>query len=1370
MLMFVLILALICLAIIFIIPNTRQRFLDEVNGIIENANEENKEVEVYEDGSIELTDDSAIVESVAIVNKTTGTGPFDENDEPGNDSSDSNNVVRSFDTVTYEIEANISVNDSDNGSSDAKKYSSFRGGIINVEARIPQENAGIMKWSIEDMTWTEGTGKLSEDGLTFTGQYKMDENKITIPGKQTISVVLKVEGARNGTKLNPTFKVWMQGNETDSSKEGYEAKEISDNEGITVSAKAGFNIQLKQASRYQVKTSVDFGDGNGEVPGRMYGMGVIIQLYNQDTARGLKGLEYPKGDITFDIQTKLEAVETLSNGQQITSDITNLATPRLWNYKINVGQLSQNPTYGNIPDRNMYFGDYTGYDDAWAPYGTYRTTRPEGVIYNSGNIVMQEQGNVIHTTINGYEFNGEFPKYNDYYAESTSVTYGENIGCFSTGFFQIFVPDNEETLKDRDYYLTVEDKNMVINTVSGQKITNQSKTDDDSKRLQHYVTKPGKYYHGIYLYEDDGKSYLNYDVANMKHGKGNIGKNQNIQVSAIIGQNQDNDIGTEIKSVNKLVKFDGDGLEPILFDDNEKFHIGLESTDTMTFKAWYVTKKDGTNWIDETERNNANIENLNMYEDLENIPAGYVCVGMYFESQGGILNVLQGFDKQNIRIRLKIKDTAKIVKTYGIMQDDDYWTVTLDRTTQTALNPDAEYPEPVFSNHNYTYVQTQYDENGQIVTGTHNGGYNWGNTVLVVGADSSIGIKAIDDDSGEEKTTYDLGRNENVVTLETTPTLKDLDSQVPSGITGATVRIKETLPKGLTYVPGSSNYGEPIETIQNDDGTTTYVWDIYNCTVGQEIEPLVIKAEINQDMKNGDTLDVTAVIEPDRELIGLSALEFRTASTGIQIVNLSSHSLTKEAGTRIIENNGEITYKVTYQNKTDYSMPDFQLLDILPYNGDGRGSSFNGTYTLKDVKVTQTTSGSEVPNDNLSLYTTTNVDARKITPKDEGIGVSEIWNKKEIGSLIEEPVTVVALKGEIAPNTKVEMEITLKTNNNRGGDIYANSVTAQTSKATEVITSTNSEVNVVKRTIEGNVWYDTNENGIKDEDEGYANRIEVELLKSDGTKAVDVNGNEVPNMLTDENGKYSFSNLPMGEYKVKIYTENKYKLTTANVGSNQEINSKFEENNGNKESYVITTLNGIQSPEIIEANVNAGLVVKDAKVIIHYLEEDNTPEDDSNNKRLLDDKEITGHEVNGEMKNYKLGDSYSVNPENIENYITLRNSNNTSGVFESEVVEVTYYYTYNKQDITVKKVWNDNNDEARKRPASIKVELKNGNNVVQEVVLSNSNASQTEANTWETVLNNLDIYDTNGQKINYTVDEKENEGTLELYQDKNMIF
>ena len=1191
------ILIIAIMVIIAIILASNKEIRESVANIFTgSANSINQESEsqVFEDGSAILTDDSAIVSSLSITNKVTGTGPYDENDEPGNDSSATNNIVRSFDTVTYEIEANMAVNNTDHGSEDANIYSKFRGGIINVEAKIPEENAGLMKWSLEDMSWAGDTGELSEDGLTFTAQYKMREEIITVPGKQNLSIVLKVEGGGNESVLNPTFKVWMQGNETNPDNEGNEAREIQDTNPVTVSAKAGFNIKLVDNSLCQVKTTVDFDDGNGEVIGRIYGYGIILQLYNEDVEKGLKGLEYPQGDITFDIETKIEAVETIE-GKQVTTDITDLATPRLWNYKINTGSEQENPEYGNIQDRNMYLGSQaTGYSSHITPYGMDRSGKSESSIYNSGSILMQEDGSVIHTNINDYEFNGVFPKFNDDYNINSSIVYGENVGCFSAGYFQIFVPDNEETLKEnRTYYLTVQDTNIKLKTVSKQEVTNQVVTNDDSRIKQHYIYKPGSYTHNLFVMNDKD-NYINNSNQISRYGKGRVYKGQNIQLCLSIFEYPGNEDGTEIKSVNKLVKFDGDGLEPIIYDDGEKSKF---DTDELTWKIWYVTKKDGTNWIDETERNNANIEDLNLYENLEDISEGYICVGMYFESQGGILNIPEEWKEFYIKIRMKIKDTAEVGKTYGIIQDDDYWNVTLDRTTQTALNPNAEYPETVWSRYNQQYVQTQYDENGQIITGTHYLNNTWGNTVLVVGADSNIDVQSIDSETGSEKITYDLGRNENEVTLQITPTLSELDPQTPTNIKGATVRIKQTLPKELTYIPGSSNYGEPIEVIENDDGTITYIWDIYNCNVGKTIEPLVIKADIDPDTSNGTTLSVTSVIEPDRELIGLSSLELRTASTGIEIVNLSTHSLYKETTNRIIESNGKITYRVIYQNKTDYSMPDFQLLDILPYNGDGRDSAYNGTYTLKDVKVTQTAGGSTVSNDNLSLYTTTDVDARKITPKDEGIGVSEIWNEKEIGSSIEEPVTVLALKGEIAPNTRVEMEITLKTSNNRSGDIYANSVTAQTSKDTEVITSTNVENTVVRRQIEGTIWYDTNENGLMDADEAKANRIEVELLKSDGSKAVDYNGNEIQNILTNSNGEYTFTNLPMGEYIVEIYTDDTYKLTTANVGTNREINSKFEETeDSSKQSYTITNLNGIQSPEIIEANVNAGLVVKDAKI------------------------------------------------------------------------------------------------------------------------------------------------------------------------------
>ena len=1380
--LFVVILTMVILVGLFTLMLTNSEVRENIrNGLDAFGNNFNSEdsvneeidlqadTQVFEDGSAMLTDDSAIVEKVDISSKITGTGPFDDNDEPGNDSSESNNIVRSFDTVTWNLEAITALNRTGHGSEDVNTYSQFRGGVIYVEAKLPEENAGLMKWSLDDMAWAGDTGVLSDDGLTFTGQYEMSDEIITVPGKQTITLVLKVEGAGNGTKLTPTFRVWMQGNETNSESDEYEAKEVTDNDPVTVSAKPGFNINLVQNSDCKTKTSVDFDDGNGEVTGRMYGYCIILQLYNGDTEKGLKGLEYPKGDITFDIETKLEAIETI-DGKQVTTDITDLATPKLWNYKINVGNEIENPAYGNIPDRNMNLGvQVTGFSTHIAPYGIEKKGKQEGSVYNSGNISMQEDGNIINITINEYEFNGIFPRYN---YDMTSETYGENIGCFSTGYFQIFVPDNDETLKEnRKYYLTVQDKNIKLETVSKQEVTNQVIENDDSRKSQHYIYKPGGYGHYIDTVDNNKLSSMNGNGENCSNGKGRKSKGQNFQLKIYIYQEANNDIGTEIKSVNKLLKFDGEGIEPILYDDGEnaKFY-----TDELTWKIWYVTKKDGTNWIDETERNNANIEDLNMYENLENIPEGYICVGMYFETQDGVMNKPVTWGQHYITVRMKIKNTAEIGKTYGIMQDDDYWNVTLDRTTQTALNPSAEYPKPVYSNHNYSYKKTQYDENGNKIEGTHMY-ISGGNTVLVVGADSSISTKSIDSETGAEKTTYDLGKNENEVTLQITPTLSESDPQIPTNIKGATVRIKETLPAELTYVPGSSNYGEPIETIQNDDGTTTYIWEIYNCNVGDAIEPLVIKAEIDPETANGTKLNITSIIEPDKELIGLSPIEYRTATNEINVVNLASYRIYQETDTQIIENNGEIKYKLTFQNSSTTSMPDFQVLDILPYNGDGRGTAYNGTYTLKDVKVTQTLGGSVIENSNLKLYTTTNIDARKITPKDEGIGVSEIWIEKTIGEAINELVTVIALKGEVANNATVEIEITLQTSNNRGGDIYYNQATAQTSKNTEVITTSNVKTEVVKRQISGMIWYDTNENGIKDEEENYANRIEVELKKADGSKAQDYNGNEIENILTDSNGTYTFSNLPMGEYIVEIKTEDKYKLTQANVGSNKEINSKFEETEeGAKQSYTITNLNGTQSPEILENNVNAGLVVKDAKIIVNYLIEDATPDTDEDNTELVASKEITTYEKEGETYKYKIGDSYNTYAEEVEDYVILRNSGNTEGTLEAETIEVTYYYAYNKQDIEITKVWEDNGNSAQKRPTSIKVELKNGVEVVKEITLTSGNKITDEekaqiegisstAEVWRGTIEDVEIYDDNVDKIEYTIDEKEAQGSLESY-------
>lgn len=70
----------------------------------------------------ELPDNGAIITSSQVIQTKTGTGPWDDNDEPGNDSSEDNNIVRSFDQVTWTIENTMALNNTTSDSYTGGEY------------------------------------------------------------------------------------------------------------------------------------------------------------------------------------------------------------------------------------------------------------------------------------------------------------------------------------------------------------------------------------------------------------------------------------------------------------------------------------------------------------------------------------------------------------------------------------------------------------------------------------------------------------------------------------------------------------------------------------------------------------------------------------------------------------------------------------------------------------------------------------------------------------------------------------------------------------------------------------------------------------------------------------------------------------------------------------------------------------------------------------------------------------------------------------------------------------------------------------------------------------------------------------------------
>ena len=1218
----------------------------------------------------QLIGEKGYVSSAVITQRKTGTGPFDSNDEPGNDSSEDNNIVRSFDQITWTLENTLKLKEEQSGES-------YSGGILEVKAEVPQTIANYIKWDTDSMKWAENA-EISSDGSVFSAQYTLSDSEITIPGKQTIVIVLKILGAPNGLEIKPKFSVNLQGND-DSEK--YILEDTSTN----VSAAPNYNVKLEKNSYLGYKTELNFGDGN--VKGRIYGYSVALQLCNTNVDKGLKGIEYPQGDIDFDINLQLTRTKFNSTEEE---DITDECTPILWNYRENY----DNPN-GVIEGRTMMFNNVLSKYNRSEVYGVITSDRTQSV-YNSGSINMIQNGRRISTKIRNYEIDGIFPQYPIFRNPTTVPIYGNNIGCFSANYFQIFVPDNEaSTVEDRNYYLKVSDENFKSTSISGVEQLEQKISTDDLVNIQHVIYRQGSYNQCMMLMK--GNSPGNYlgQTYTTGDGKAIIGQYFEVYDKFSIGLGNDENL----KSATKFIKFDGDCAEPVLYSDGRKYKKGTFDGD-MTFNVWYITKRDGTNWSSQEEMNEARIEDMLYYENIQDIPDGYICIGEYFESIDGEITTATG-DNNIVTIRLKVKDTAEIGRTYGFTHTTTDWIDYVDRNLYSIEKQNfSEWPQYTWRMGEQNYIKTEYDENGEIITGTHNGGWQWGQSVLITGADLSIKKNSIDEDNND-KVNYDIGKNEYNVTYKLIPKIAK-NQFVSTQIENINLEIVDKLPQGIKYVPGTCNYSEP--TIENNaDGTTSLKWDIYSCTAGDAINPIIYQAKINEETENGTQYISNVVVAEkiaDGEIskIGNSHISNRTATNTIQIINLESYSLYKTTNTPITEINGQIHYKVTAINKTDNPISNFQMLDVLPYNDDGRGTHFNGDYIVSKIELKQT---DIITNDNISIdnlnIKITNDDAvrTQMTAKDADLGIGSIWTQVNSSEIINRQEKGFAIIGTLSSKTKLEIDIYLQPNNNKPRDEYNNSATAQTNTETEVMQTPIINVQVIKRKVEGNVWFDKNKNGIIDEEEEYLSGERITLLNWDGTLAKNIYDEEISSILTNENGCYMFEDMKKGNYKIRIEYANedgKKEITTKDVGVNVEINSKF---NDNGLTDVITDLNNTNSPEINVKHLNAGITYKDAKVIVHhYFEGTTTPvilKDGTNAEEQI----ITG----------KINDDYNTSIADIPEYYELTKTPlNAQGKMKLNGIEVIYYYKIKEYPYTVKYVDKETGQEIFQQKESEEVE------------------------------------------------------------------
>ncbi|HCX8961266.1 TPA: carboxypeptidase regulatory-like domain-containing protein, partial [Staphylococcus aureus] len=262
------------------------------------------------------------------------------------------------------------------------------------------------------------------------------------------------------------------------------------------------------------------------------------------------------------------------------------------------------------------------------------------------------------------------------------------------------------------------------------------------------------------------------------------------------------------------------------------------------------------------------------------------------------------------------------------------------------------------------------------------------------------------------------------------------------------------------------------------------------------------------------------------------------------------------------------------------------------------------------------------------------------------------------------------------------------------------------------------------------VWEDTNKNGIQDQDEKGISGVTVTLK--------DENGNVLKTVITDADGKYKFTDLDNGNYKVEFTTPEGYTPTTVTSGSDIE-----------KDSNGLTTTGVINGAD--NMTLDSGFYKTPKYNLGNYVWEDTNKD----GKQDSTEKGISGVTVtlkneNGEVlqttKTDKDGKyqftglengTYKVEFETPSGYTPTQvgsgtdegidsNGTSTTGVIkdkDNDTIDSGFYKpTYNLGDY----VWEDTNkngvqDKDEKGISGVTVTLKDENDKVLKTVTTDEN-------------------------------------------------
>lgn len=824
-----------------------------------------------------LDTDSAAVSRLRLIDRITGTAPFDADNGRGDDKDENNDIVRSYDTVTYDYEYTLTPD------STMDYYRRTRVGF-RFELPYPKDK---VTFDAEKMGWVDHTPgyepKLTTetiDGIVtqvYTCYRLLEptsQSPTVNPGTGSIGLSVAVKGAPHGYRFHPTVKAWPAWDASNPTNTGTHKRAEDTPKDVTVSAKLNLNVRMVNYGNVD-RGVFDFSSGAANAPnrteGKVTGLGSGIALVTEmrwpDRTKGLKGLEAPSGRITYRLRLSNQYSDDTKPGTK--HPMERRWQPLLYDYGHIQGEnySKYGRTFADIDLQHHVPGvadRADGYDRV-ARGDTTITTTTGG------------QGTDVTVSFDGYD-TSVFPTHNkvsssydkcstDYMMSDCSTM---QVGAIHTDVLQFITPTSRDGRTVAQYYgnvdqtanITMDDMGLTATGVSGDRLataednSNQAVTGDDHAGSALTVRMPGTYSTRVrYTYWSNDRSTndagTSGDWTTPDYGNGSDSLIQGSKLRLQIGHNIiiNSEGDAEVMGMG-LVKLDPNSIEPV--DDHPDtqptipmnvFTWGARAAKRRNaIPYWYAVKKDGTNWKDYREQRDTKISGLDYYPTLNEAKRHGTIVGMLFEDHNTVDPTGTSFNRTFtplVALPARILDTARIGTVTPIVAETAYWTRnSLARTAN--LNADApdtqwqqwsdnlitrlpEYANSVKPDLTYsgdTYRPATFDDNGAYQGGDTADTLK-GDSLYIAGETPHIAKQvAQTNEAGNTKTVYDLDKEQRTVDWKLTATA-DTSTTTDGGQYTTDYIITDTLPKGLTYVDGSMTVGGQYTQHTPDKGTVT---------------------------------------------------------------------------------------------------------------------------------------------------------------------------------------------------------------------------------------------------------------------------------------------------------------------------------------------------------------------------------------------------------------------------------------------------------------------------------------------------------------------------------------------------------------------